>query len=91
MEEEPQPEPHPIPERTTATQNTLIEGCKLPVNRNVEDKTEWTPAEILSIRTTSLGSKQYYVHYVDFNKRLDEWVTHDRIDLSQVEFPLNVS
>ena len=27
----------------------------------------------------------------DFNKRLDEWVSHDRLDLSRVEFPQNVS
>jgi len=89
MEVETVPEIHPVPERTSATLNTLIEGCKLPVNRNVEDKTEWTPAEILSIRNTSVGIRQYYVHYVDFNKRLDEWVAHDRLDLSQVEFPQN--
>lgn len=30
----------------------------------------------------------FYVHYVEFNKRLDEWVHADRIDLSQeVEWP----
>lgn len=30
----------------------------------------------------------YYVHYEDFNKRLDEWIEADRIDLSQeVEWP----
>ncbi|KAJ5322142.1 MOZ/SAS-like protein [Penicillium brevicompactum] len=30
----------------------------------------------------------FYVHYVDFNKRLDEWVASSRIDLSQeVEWP----
>lgn len=32
----------------------------------------------------------YYIHYVDFNKRLDEWVTAERLDLSapgKVSFP----
>ena len=30
----------------------------------------------------------FYVHYVEFNKRLDEWVQAERIDLSQeVEWP----
>ena len=24
----------------------------------------------------------YYIHYIDFNKRLDEWVTADRLDVS---------
>ena len=27
-------------------------------------------------------SAVYYIHYVDFNKRLDEWVVADRLDLS---------
>ena len=31
----------------------------------------------------------FYVHYEEFNKRLDEWVSAERIDLSQeVEWPL---
>jgi hypothetical protein len=88
--DDPPVEVHPVLERTSATLSNLKEGCKLPVNRNIEDKTEWTPAEILSIRNTTNGLKQFYVHYVDFNKRLDEWVAHDRLDLSQVQFPPNV-
>ncbi|KAK5117357.1 hypothetical protein LTR62_005974 [Meristemomyces frigidus] len=45
-------------------------------------------AEILSIQTRK-GRPTYYVHYVEFNKRLDEWVSADRIDLSQeVEWPV---
>merc|ERR1719319_2214599 len=30
---------------------------------------------------------QYYVHYVDYNKRLDEWVTEDRLDTRKIEPP----
>lgn len=31
----------------------------------------------------------FYVHYEEFNKRLDEWISADRIDLSEeVEWPL---
>ncbi|OMH78673.1 Histone acetyltransferase ESA1 [Zancudomyces culisetae] len=34
--------------------------------------------------------KQFYVHYVGFNKRLDEWVKESKIDLAKpVEFPKN--
>ena len=45
-------------------------------------------AEILSIQTRK-GAPTFYVHYDEFNKRLDEWVVADRIDLSQeVEWPL---
>merc|ERR1719270_437330 len=29
----------------------------------------------------------YYVHYVDYNKRLDEWVSEDRLDTRKVEPP----
>lgn len=27
------------------------------------------------------GKKEYYVHYVEFNRRLDEWVSLDQLDL----------
>ncbi len=33
------------------------------------------------------GVVQYYVHYVDYNKRLDEWVTEDRLDTRKIEPP----
>ena len=57
----------------------IISGDK--TSEKDEHKVEWTPAEILSIRKNSNGENQYYVHYVDFNKRLDEWVTRSRLDL----------
>ena len=42
-------------------------------------------AEVMSIRHDSASTTvEYYVHYSDFNKRLDEWVTVDRMDLSTV-------
>lgn len=45
-------------------------------------------AEILSIQTRK-GRPTFYVHYEEFNKRLDEWVAAERIDLSQeVELPV---
>ena len=48
---------------------------------------EWPMAEILSIRTIDGGVNQYYVHFVDYNKRLDEWVNEDRLDTRKVEPP----
>jgi len=37
------------------------------------------PCEIIEIRfNEELKCHEYYVHYVDFNRRLDEWVTADR-------------
>ena len=35
----------------------------------------------------SLGVRQFYVHFVDYNKRLDEWVTEDRLDTRRIEQP----
>ena len=38
---------------------------------------------------TRKGRPTFYVHYDEFNKRLDEWVSAERIDLAQeVEWPL---
>jgi histone acetyltransferase HTATIP len=77
----------------------VTEGSRLPVRmKNTE---EWPKAEVISIR--QVGSlviqsiaahwmqvkavMQYYVHYVDYNKRLDEWVTDDRLDTRKIEPP----
>jgi histone acetyltransferase HTATIP len=44
-------------------------------------------AEILLLRTRR-GKPTFYVHYEEFNKRLDEWVPAERIDLTrEVEWP----
>ncbi|KAK9712200.1 MOZ/SAS family [Popillia japonica] len=64
--------------------NSLVEGCRLPVHMKGTD--DWPLAEIISIKDV-LGKKQYYVHYVDFNKRLDEWVNEDSLDTRKVHFP----
>ncbi|KAM9332371.1 histone acetyltransferase KAT5 isoform 4-T4 [Pholidichthys leucotaenia] len=65
----------------------IVEGCRLPVLRkNQEHEDEWPLAEILSVKEVS-GRKLYYVHYIDFNKRLDEWVTVDRLDMKKLQFP----
>ncbi|XP_046695023.1 histone acetyltransferase KAT5b isoform X1 [Silurus meridionalis] len=65
----------------------LVEGCRLPVLRkNQENEDEWPLAEILSVKEVP-GKKLYYVHYIDFNKRLDEWVTPERLDMKKLQFP----
>lgn len=52
-----------------------------------EPKTD--SAEIIEVRSNNLNSThsssykyEYYVHYEGFNRRLDEWVNCDRIDVS---------
>ncbi|PIO29895.1 hypothetical protein AB205_0001160 [Aquarana catesbeiana] len=65
----------------------IVEGCRLPVLRkNQDNEVEWPLAEILSVKDLS-AKKLFYVHYIDFNKRLDEWVTYDRLDLKKIQFP----
>ncbi|XP_068117716.1 histone acetyltransferase KAT5 isoform X1 [Hyperolius riggenbachi] len=65
----------------------IVEGCRLPVLRkNQDNEVEWPLAEILSVKDLT-AKKLFYVHYIDFNKRLDEWVTSDRLDLKKIQFP----
>lgn len=63
----------------------VVEGCRMPVKMSGCD--EWPLAEILSKKETAGGSTLYYVHYIDFNKRLDEWVDEVRLDLSKLQLP----
>lgn len=61
----------------------LALGCKCSVEKDGEQRI----AEILSVHVKK-GRKVFYVHYEDFNKRLDEWIELDRIDFTQpVQFP----
>ncbi|XP_055715274.1 histone acetyltransferase Tip60 [Phlebotomus papatasi] len=65
---------------------SLTEGCRLPVRMNGTN--DWPLAEIISVKDI-MGQQQklFYVHYVDFNKRLDEWVSEDFMDTRKVQFP----
>ena len=67
----------------------VTEGCKLPVQLQAGNKdSEWPKAEVISIRNIeSTGERQYYIHFVDYNKRLDEWVSEDRLDTRRIEPP----
>ncbi|XP_068146180.1 histone acetyltransferase Tip60-like [Drosophila tropicalis] len=62
----------------------LVEGCRLPV-RLEKEPDNWKLAEIISVRQHE-EKVQFYVHYVDFNKRLDEWISEEDFDLTQVQF-----
>ncbi|RMZ88875.1 hypothetical protein DV736_g3894, partial [Chaetothyriales sp. CBS 134916] len=93
--------PEPV-ERGIATLQELKIGVKAFVEKVSaatdlsRDEMAWTDsqqngetrkADILSIKQRN-DKLTFYVHYVEFNKRLDEWVSADRIDLSQeVEWP----
>lgn len=64
--------------RTTKENKHVDVGSRLLVFNVAEE--EWREAEVLSIRNGS-----YYVHYLDYNKRLDEWVTIDNLDLNSIQ------
>jgi len=43
------------------------------------------PAEIVAKRMPKEGTAmEFYVHYIDFDRRLDEWVTVERIDATPI-------
>ncbi|CCH40498.1 Histone acetyltransferase ESA1 [Wickerhamomyces ciferrii] len=65
------------------TAEELVLGCKVYAEKEGEHRL----AELLSIHVKK-GRKVFYVHYVEFNKRLDEWIELDRIDFTRpVTFP----
>ncbi|KAF9390398.1 Histone acetyltransferase [Podila verticillata] len=69
---------------------SIIVGCKLQVLHGTPS--EYRKAEVLSIRPTPVADDpnrhEYYVHYSDYNKRLDEWVTPERLNLlGEIEYP----
>jgi len=51
----------------------------------VERDTRRLRGEVLAHRTTENGEHECYIHYVDFDRRNDEWVTLARVDLTSVE------
>ncbi|EDV98831.1 histone acetyltransferase Tip60 [Drosophila grimshawi] len=61
-------------------------GCLLQVR--MRETKEWQLADIISIRELK-GKRQFYVHYVNVNRRLDEWVDDDDLDLSSVQFSMD--
>lgn len=76
-------------ERGANMPGVLCVGCKAPLKRAVPGEAVKRTAEIVSLRKTG-NSIEYYVHYKGFNKRLDEWIGEDLLDLSNeeaVEYP----
>lgn len=56
-------------------------GFKLTIKNKISG--DWRIGDVLSVREVN-GRQQFYVHYLDFNKRLDEWITIDDVDVSKV-------
>ncbi|KAI5191301.1 histone acetyltransferase MYST1 [Nematocida minor] len=66
--------------------NELIIGCKVSVSGVYNSSVVTRKAEIIAIRNSN-ETAEYYVHYIGFNKRLDEWIPHSKIDIDSVEYP----
>lgn len=50
-----------------------------------KNKCDTDAVEVLSVRKTEGGQNEYYVHYTEFNRRLDEWVTLDHLSAPRAE------
>ncbi|CAJ0587338.1 unnamed protein product, partial [Mesorhabditis spiculigera] len=66
-----------------ASIDSVVEGCRLLVRMGNADIRD---AEIISVRRTAEGP-MFYVHYVDCNRRLDEWVGPSALHLSSFRPP----
>uniref|UniRef100_A0A914C352 histone acetyltransferase n=1 Tax=Acrobeloides nanus TaxID=290746 RepID=A0A914C352_9BILA len=70
------------------TSDKLYEGCRLHVR--MSDTLEFREGEIISVKKEANGRYKFYVHYVDCNRRLDEWIHEDRLDLATVRIPQKI-
>src|ERR1043165_168736 len=73
--------------KTEVVEHEIIIGNKYYVrlsNRtDSEEEIQYRIGEILANRTNNEGNQEYYIHFIDFNKRLDEWVSEDRVDVKR--------
>ncbi|KAI3651530.1 hypothetical protein MP228_002833 [Amoeboaphelidium protococcarum] len=70
-----------------SSMDPLPVGTKLQVLKIIDGESFWREGEILASRVQADTGLEYYVHYVNFNKRLDEWVPVDRVDQSTCTMP----
>ena len=70
------------------TVDALYESCRLKVL--MASTGQMVDAEIISKKKEPGGGYRFYVHYVDCNRRLDEWVEEDKLDLNSVLVPQRV-
>ncbi|EJW04715.1 hypothetical protein EDEG_01078 [Edhazardia aedis USNM 41457] len=64
----------------------IVVGCKVDIFKEL-DEHNIIRGEILDIQVKN-NIVLFYVHYENYNKRLDEWITSDKIILNEnIEFP----
>lgn len=74
----------------------VTEGCRVLVHWNGDEneysRWKWAlmlaseDAEVVSVRKHDDGLR-FYVHYIGCNRRLDEWVAAERLDLGSLRKP----
>lgn len=78
----------------------MSEGCRVPVFMDIQNTfgtkrklsfpiefpSVLVLAEIVSVREQN-GVPEFYIHYVNFNRRLDEWVTVEKMNLKELAPP----
>ncbi len=82
-------EKKPSNDQTLSDTNTQPQIGSLYNVKRGED--EYFPAELLEVRQNPLKCDcfEYFVHFVNTDKRLDEWVDVDRLDLANGPLPQN--
>ncbi|PIO59539.1 hypothetical protein TELCIR_18996, partial [Teladorsagia circumcincta] len=60
----------------------VVEGCRLMVKMTTQN--EYRDAEVLLVRN---DPPRFYVHYIDCNRRLDEWVPAENLNLESLRMP----
>ena len=78
------PEPETTNSNCAYDANILKPGTRINVSKQIDDEEVCRRAEIMSIRMLA-GRPQFYVHFLEFNKRLDGWVGLDKMDLGTAE------
>ncbi|CAI2161557.1 2978_t:CDS:1 [Funneliformis geosporum] len=73
--------------KTEVYEREIIIGNKYYVrlsdHMDTKGEIKYRIGEILANRTNYDRNQEYYIHFLDFNKRLDEWVSEDRIDIKR--------
>ena len=65
---------------------TRMTTARQPLYSYISFFSSVVPAEIVSVREHQ-GVREFYIHYVNYNRRLDEWVKVDRMNLKELAPP----
>jgi len=67
-------------EKEIDSRDKLVVGVRVPC---LWKDNKFHLAKVIDIRDKD-GEQEFYIHYTDFNKRLDEWVSKDNLDLTRI-------